>query len=91
MKIKEGDKIPNSEFYYLDETGAAKKISTSVCQKIMLHSKNEHKKEKSVSNDLIRKKKSVSNDLIRKKKFSQFKSKNVPFSPKMDISVNFSL
>ena len=29
MKIKEGDKIPNSEFYYLDETGAPKKISTS--------------------------------------------------------------
>ena len=28
MKIKEGDKIPNSEFYYLDETGAPKKIST---------------------------------------------------------------
>ena len=29
MKIKEGDKIPNSEFYHLDETGAPKKISTS--------------------------------------------------------------
>ena len=29
MKIKEGDKIPNSEFYYLDETAAPKKISTS--------------------------------------------------------------
>ena len=29
MKIKEGDKIPNSEFYYLDESGALKKISTS--------------------------------------------------------------
>ena len=29
MKIKEGDKIPNSEFYYLDETGTPKKISTS--------------------------------------------------------------
>ena len=29
MKIKEGDKIPNSEFYYLDESGAPKKISTS--------------------------------------------------------------
>ena len=29
MKIKEGDKIPNSEFYYLDENGAPKKISTS--------------------------------------------------------------
>ena len=29
MKIKEGDKIPNSEFYYLDETGAPKKISSS--------------------------------------------------------------
>ena len=28
MKIKEGDKIPNSEFYYLDESGAPKKIST---------------------------------------------------------------
>ena len=28
MKIKEGDKIPNAEFYYLDETGAPKKIST---------------------------------------------------------------
>ncbi len=26
MKIKEGDKIPNSEFYYLDESGAPKKI-----------------------------------------------------------------
>ena len=29
MKIKEGDKIPNSEFYHLDENGAPKKISTS--------------------------------------------------------------
>ena len=29
MKIKEGDKIPNSEFYYLDESGVPKKISTS--------------------------------------------------------------
>ena len=29
MKIKEGDKLPNSEFYYLDETGSLKKISTS--------------------------------------------------------------
>ena len=29
MKIKEGDKIPTSEFYYLDESGAPKKISTS--------------------------------------------------------------
>ena len=29
MKIKEGDKIPNSEFYHLDETGAPKKISSS--------------------------------------------------------------
>jgi len=29
MKIKEGDKIPNSEFYHLDESGAPKKISTS--------------------------------------------------------------
>mgnify|MGYP005672799273 FL=1 len=28
MKIKEGDKIPNSEFYYLDETSVLKKIST---------------------------------------------------------------
>ena len=28
MKIKEGDKIPNSEFYYLDESGASKKKST---------------------------------------------------------------
>ena len=28
MKIKEGDKIPNSEFYHLDETGVLKKIST---------------------------------------------------------------
>ena len=28
MKIKEGDKIPNSEFYHLDESGAPKKIST---------------------------------------------------------------
>ena len=26
MKIKEGDKIPNSEFYHLDQTGAPKKI-----------------------------------------------------------------
>ena len=25
MKIKEGDKIPISEFYYLDESGAPKK------------------------------------------------------------------
>ena len=29
MKIKEGDKIPNSEFYHLDENGAPKKISSS--------------------------------------------------------------
>ena len=29
MKIKEGDKIPNSEFYYLDESGVLKKIFTS--------------------------------------------------------------
>ena len=28
MKIKEGDKIPNSEFYYLDEGSVLKKIST---------------------------------------------------------------
>ena len=29
MKIKEGDKIPNSEFYYLDKSGVLKKIFTS--------------------------------------------------------------
>ena len=29
MKIKVGDKIPNSEFFYLDENGAPKKILTS--------------------------------------------------------------
>ena len=29
MKIKEGEKIPNSEFYYLDSSGAAKKITTT--------------------------------------------------------------
>ena len=29
MKIKEGDKIPNSEFYYLDESDVLKKIFTS--------------------------------------------------------------
>ena len=29
MKIKEGEKIPNSDFFYLDESGAPKKISTS--------------------------------------------------------------
>ena len=29
MKIKEGDKIPNSEFYHLAETGVPKKISSS--------------------------------------------------------------
>ena len=29
MKIKVGDKIPNSEFFHLDESGAPKKISTS--------------------------------------------------------------
>ena len=29
MKIKEGDKIPNSVFFYLDENGVPKKISTS--------------------------------------------------------------
>ena len=26
MKIKEGEQLPNSEFYYLDSSGAAKKI-----------------------------------------------------------------
>ena len=31
MKIKEGDKIPNSEFYYLDETGAPKKNLHQSC------------------------------------------------------------
>ena len=29
MKIKEGDKIPNSEFYHLDDTGSPKKIPSS--------------------------------------------------------------
>ena len=29
MKIKEGDKISNSEFYHLDDTGSPKKISSS--------------------------------------------------------------
>tara|TARA_B100001093_G_scaffold230821_1_gene221381 strand:- start:344 stop:832 length:489 start_codon:yes stop_codon:yes gene_type:complete len=29
MKIKVGDKIPNSEFFHLDDSGAPKKISTS--------------------------------------------------------------
>ena len=29
MKIKEGEIIPNSDFFYLDESGAPKKISTS--------------------------------------------------------------
>ena len=29
MKIKEGEQLPNSEFYYLDSSGAAKKISTA--------------------------------------------------------------
>ena len=28
MKIKEGEQLPNSEFYYLDSSGAAKKITT---------------------------------------------------------------
>ena len=28
MKIKEGKQVPNSEFYYLDSSGAAKKITT---------------------------------------------------------------
>ena len=28
MKIKEGEQLPNSEFYYLDSGGAAKKITT---------------------------------------------------------------
>ena len=31
MKIKEGDKIPNSEFYYLDESGAPKKYLHLSC------------------------------------------------------------
>ena len=29
MKIKEGEIIPNSDFFYLDESGVPKKISTS--------------------------------------------------------------
>ena len=29
MKIKEGEQLPNSEFYYLDSSGAAKKITTT--------------------------------------------------------------
>ena len=29
MKIKEGEQLPNSEFYYLDLSGAAKKITTA--------------------------------------------------------------
>ena len=29
MKIKEGEQLPNSEFYYLDSSGAAKKITTA--------------------------------------------------------------
>ena len=29
MKIKEGEQIPNSEFYYLDSSGVAKKITTT--------------------------------------------------------------
>ena len=29
MKIKEGEKLPNSEFYYLDSSGAAKKLTTT--------------------------------------------------------------
>ena len=28
MKIKEGEQLPNSEFYYLDSSGVAKKITT---------------------------------------------------------------
>ena len=35
MKIKEGDKIPNSEFYHLDETGAPKKYLHLSCLKII--------------------------------------------------------
>ena len=29
MKIKEGEQLPNSEFYYLESSGAAKKITTA--------------------------------------------------------------
>ncbi len=29
MKIKEGEQVPNSEFYYLDSSGAAKKITAA--------------------------------------------------------------
>ena len=29
MKIKEGEQLPNSEFYYLDSSGASKKITTA--------------------------------------------------------------
>ena len=29
MKIKEGEQLPNSEFYYLDSSGVAKKIATA--------------------------------------------------------------
>ena len=29
MKIKEGEQLPKSEFYYLDSSGAAKKITTA--------------------------------------------------------------
>ncbi len=29
MKIKEGDKIPNSDFFYIDESGVVKKIKST--------------------------------------------------------------
>ena len=29
MKLKEGEQVPNSEFYYLDSSGVAKKITTA--------------------------------------------------------------
>ena len=29
MKIKEGDKIPNSDFFYIDESGMVKKIKST--------------------------------------------------------------
>jgi len=35
MKIKEGEQLPNSEFYYLDSSGAAKKITTTKYLKII--------------------------------------------------------
>ena len=29
MKIKEGDKIPNSDFFYINESGVVKKIKST--------------------------------------------------------------